>query len=1790
MVTDFAVDPAHATLGDPHEVSSPNFDNFQLTLFGTFNVNKCYEVMIKREGGAPCGSANSSGNDTAVVFADHIIADISPNANADFKAADNWRIEIGERAGGCTGGSVVDVFPNASGESYLRIRGCNDTCLLNSATMTAVPNPVGCGDPVQVCALKSGGGTLGSGNLEYDWDLDGDGICGVCSGGSNNGNKCGEATDCPGGTCFGGGGFDDLTTNTGDPGCLPDQPCCITINPTSTLTVGVKIRDKGTNVPCTECRTTLITVTNDCSDGQFCNGTEICDPVTGCQPGTPPNCDDGVACTKDSCNESNDTCVHTPHNSSCDDEQYCNGAETCHPTLGCQPGTPPNCGDGVSCTVDTCNEATDSCVRTPNNAACTDGAFCNGTETCDAVNGCQAGTPPNCNDDVGCTIDACNEANDTCTNTADNSACNNGAFCDGGETCHPTLGCQGGTAPNCDDGVPCTHDSCNEAADTCDHATDNALCSDGAYCNGNETCHATLDCQAGTAPNCNDGVSCTVDTCNEGTDSCDHAPNNAACDDGQFCTGVETCDPINDCTSGTPPNCSDGVACTIDSCNESTDSCDHATNNAFCDNVQFCDGSETCHATLGCQAGTPPNCNDGVICTIDACDEAGDTCTHTPDHASCSNGSFCDGTESCDPLLGCQDGTDPCNPPTKCDEPNDRCVTCLSDAQCNDGLFCTGVETCNTVTGLCVPGTPPSCDDSVSCTIDACNPGLDACTHTLDNAACGNGQHCDGDEICHATLGCQPGTPPNCDDGVMCTVDSCNETTDSCDHAPNDSACSDGLHCTGVETCDPINGCQAGTPPNCSDGIACTTDACNESTDSCDHTPVDSVCSDGQHCNGVETCDVLLSCQAGTPPDCNDNVGCTVDTCDEANDACEHVPNHAACNDMQFCNGLEFCDPQSGCQAGTPPNCADGVACTVDACDEANDTCINTPSDAFCNDLQFCNGVEFCHLFNDCQPGTPPNCDDLVACTVDACDEVNDVCTHTPDHDFCDDPAFCNGDEFCDAQLGCQDAPDPCQMPTKCDEANDRCVQCLTHEQCDDGLFCTGLEFCDPLNGTCQGFGAAPSCNDGVPCTLDFCNPNTDSCDHAPENFGCVDGDFCNGVEYCHPLLDCQPGTPPDCDDGVACTVDSCNESTDGCDHTPDDNACSNGQFCDGVELCHPINGCQPGTPPNCNDGVACTIDACDEFNDVCTHTPDDAPCNDQQFCNGVEYCDPLAGCRAGTPPNCDDGVGCTVDSCDEAGDTCVHMPNDAACDDLQHCNGVEFCDPLNDCQPGTPPNCDDGVACTVDSCDEASDTCLHDPDHDFCDNPLFCDGDEFCDPQLGCQDGPNPCLPPTQCDEPNTRCVLCLSDAKCNDGVFCNGLETCDEVTGFCVPGTPPICDDHVACTRDECDPQTDACQSTPDNGACNDSQFCNGVETCDALLGCLPGTPPDCTDPVLCTVDSCNEVTDMCVHAPDNGECSDGQFCNGSERCDPLLGCQPGTPPNCTDGSACTIDACDETTDTCTHVPNDLACDNGMFCDGSESCDPVLGCVSGPAPNCNDGVDCTNDACNEAKNMCTHTPKNGLCNDGLFCNGVEACDPVNGCQAGTAPDCKDGIGCTTDSCNEATDMCQHQPSNSVCDDTFFCTGAEVCNPASGCVAGAPPDCDDAVDCTVDACDALSDRCVRTPDDSACEDNDPCTNEACTTGGCSYDNDKCGACCLRAGPCLGVVTSEQCENMPGEGGMFQGVGSVCTGMDSDDDGVDDACDIVETVPTMSQWGLVILTLLLLTGAKVYFGRRPETA
>ena len=115
---------------------------------------------------------------------------------------------------------------------------------------------------------------------------------------------------------------------------------------------------------------------------------------------------------------------------------------------------------------------------------------------------------------------------------------------------------------------------------------------------------------------------------------------------------------------------------------------------------------------------------------------------------------------------------------------------------------------------------------------------------------------------------------------------------------------------------------------------------------------------------------------------------------------------------------------------------------------------------------------------------------------------------------------------------------------------------------------------------------------------------------------------------------------------------------------------------------------------------------------------------------------------------------------------------------------------------------------------------------------------------------------------------------------------------------------------------------------------------------------------------------------------------------------------------------------------------------CNGIETCDPANGCQNG-------------------------TPL--TCDDGDVCNGDETCDPANGCGGGTPLSCDDGNACTLDSCNPL-DGCESSPAGD-CDDGDLCT-VDSCDPVTGC-ENTPVVCDDGNSCTEDFCNPNTGECV---------------------------------------------------------------------------------------------------------------------
>jgi hypothetical protein len=112
-------------------------------------------------------------------------------------------------------------------------------------------------------------------------------------------------------------------------------------------------------------------------------------------------------------------------------------------------------------------------------------------------------------------------------------------------------------------------------------------------------------------------------------------------------------------------------------------------------------------------------------------------------------------------------------------------------------------------------------------------------------------------------------------------------------------------------------------------------------------------------------------------------------------------------------------------------------------------------------------------------------------------------------------------------------------------------------------------------------------CNDGSACTADSCDPAI-GCLNAPT--GCTaDADLCT-AELCDAALGCG-SSAVSCDDVSLCTADSCDPRS-GCANDPvtcadDGNACT-------LETCDPALGCLPPAAISCNDGQICTADSCD--------------------------------------------------------------------------------------------------------------------------------------------------------------------------------------------------------------------------------------------------------------------------------------------------------------------------------------------------------------------------------------------------------------------------------------------------------------------------------------------------------------------------------------------------------------------------------------------------------------------
>ncbi|MFN2425952.1 MAG: ice-binding family protein [Candidatus Binatia bacterium] len=310
------------------------------------------------------------------------------------------------------------------------------------------------------------------------------------------------------------------------------------------------------------------------------------------------------------------------------------------------------------------------------------------------------------------------------------------------------------------------------------------------------------------------------------------------------------------------------------------------------------------------------------------------------------------------------------------------------------------------------------------------------------------------------------------------------------------------------------------------------------------------------------------------------------------------------------------------------------------------------------------------------------------------------------------------------------------------------------------------------------------------------------------------------------------------------------------------------------------------------------------------------------------------------------------------------------------------------------------------------------------------------CATNADCGDG-NVCTTDT-CDPATDECVHTNNVLTCNDNLFCTDGDICAD--GACT-GTPVVCvDDGNVCTTNECDEVVDACVATHNTLPCDDAVVCTEGDVCSG--GACDGTPVVCTDDGnVCTTNACDESTGLCAATDNTLPCDDAVACTEGDVCSG--GACAGAPVVCTDdGNVCTTNACNESTGLCAGTNNTLPCDDALTCTEGDVCSGGA-CAGAPVVCTDDGNVCTTNACNESTGLCASTNNTLPCDDALFCTEGDVCS--GGACAGTPRVCGDAVECTVDACNEDTNQCEHTADDTLCEDDDVCT-TDTCNPLVGC------------------------------------------------------------------------------------------------------------------------------------------------
>jgi len=495
------------------------------------------------------------------------------------------------------------------------------------------------------------------------------------------------------------------------------------------------------------------------------------------------------------------------------------------------------------------------------------------------------------------------------------------------------------------------------------------------------------------------------------------------------------------------------------------------------------------------------------------------------------------------------------------------------------------------------------------------------------------------------------------------------------------------------------------------------------------------------------------------------------------------------------------------------------------------------------------------------------------------------------------------------------------------------------------------------------------------------------------------------------------------------------------------------------------------------------------------------------------------AVCVVGARGSCDTGF-----SCDNTG-TCVMDPT-----------MVPTAPPTP--MPPPPPKCGNSVI---------------DPGED-CESGVCCDNCKFRASTFECRAAAGLCDKAEQCSGTSADCPVNTFEPA---GVECRAaVGVCDRAE-VCAGGTASCPKDEFQASSVVCRAKAGACDvaenCTGSSGACPRDAFlptgrecrasagvCDVAEKCDGSSAVCPSNK-FVSNRVVCRArasacdeaENCSGSSAACpadVNKPIGATCDDANrctiddVCNDKGVCTGKFNCMCRTNADCDDKNPCSIDRCGSNS-ACVYTvaPAGAQCRaKAGVCDVAEKCDGT-------------SIECPPDVFVQQGTMCRDA--DGVCDQAEFCTGRAAACPADQmapssqvCRAAVGPcdraETCDGISveCPADAAAVRGTVCRASVSD--CDAQEVCNGVsnqcpnDVAKPNGASCMALYKICDGGSGCVSGMCSTkLACSCVTV---DSCQDNNPCTSEACVDGKCVYNPVSVGTPCDDADPC---TVGDQCAS-----------------------------------------------------------------